>query len=101
MSGRIGDLGTGVFQSSGFYSLEEAKANFKDTFQQKTRHTWENRHKFERVKGCWNLVKKLYDVEIDEEQRKKDFESSRLPHSVKELLNVITDSNLIRRYQFP
>jgi len=61
------------------------------------------------------MMKKVYDVVIDEETRKKgkvqislcffiliklcaDFEASKLPVNVKKLLYQITDLELLRRY---
>ena len=53
--GRIGDEGEN--QRSPFNSLDEAKNEFGKIFKSKTGNLWENRDKFERVKGKYMLIK--------------------------------------------
>lgn len=95
--GRIGDHYGVQTHEVKLFDLEDAKTEFKNLFYEKTQNKWEKRNDFERQKKSWNYVKKIYDVVIDEETRKKDFEESTLPKPVKELLYQVSDLSLIRR----
>lgn len=74
--GRIGDVG--MNQRTPFNNIDEAKADFKKIFKQKTGNDFDNLDGFERQKKKYNLTKVNY-ITVDYKDYLAPFDNDKCP----------------------
>lgn len=98
MWGRIG-TNIGGIKLQDFYSLEEAKAEYKRLYREKTGNEWESRKNFVRKADFYYPVDQDYGTNGADSEVKLQEESgnSELPLPVQRLIIMLFDVNLMKR----